>query len=347
MSTLEMTGARPGSAPPPRTRLSDAQLIDRMHGGLPLSDRPFAEAALALGLAEDELIERLDGLLASGVLTRFGPLYQIERAGGLFVLAAVAVPRDRFDAVAAQVNARSEVAHNYRREHALNMWFVVATERAAEAQRVLAEIEAEIGLPVLAFPKEREYFVELRLPVPGEAPTLIAAAPAPRQCEPHPAALPLSDFDRALIAATQTGLPLVARPYEAVAAALGVPGGVVRERLAQMLQQGLVRRIGAVPNHYRLGFTANGMTVWDVDDDAVDALGERIGALPGVSHCYRRPRRLPQWRYNLFAMLHGQGREAVEQQALQIREMLGGACHAHEILYSTAILKKTGLRLKD
>lgn len=325
--------------------LPDAQLIDRLHGGLPLCDRPFAELAQSLGLSEDDLIERLDGLLASGLLSRFGPLFQIERAGGLFVLAALAVPEPRFEAVAALVNARPEVAHNYRREHALNMWFVVATEHAADAQRVLDEIEAEIGLPVLAFPKEREYFVELRLPVDGE-PLMPSARSALPPTRPTPSK-PLDEFDRALIAATQGGLPLVARPYEAVAAMLGVPGLAVRDRLTHMLREGLVRRIGAVPNHYRLGFTANGMTVWDVDDAQVDALGERIGALPGVSHCYRRPRRLPQWRYNLFAMLHGKGREAVEQQAQQIRALLGDACHAHETLYSSAILKKTGLRLKD
>ena len=104
----------------------------------------------------------------------------------------------------------------------------------------------------------------------------------------------LDDFDRALIAATQGGLPLVPRPYDAVGERLGVGGQQVRERLAQMLETGLIRRIGAVPNHYRLGFTANGMSVWNVDDDQVDALGERIGQLPGVSHCYRRPRHLPK-----------------------------------------------------
>ena len=112
-----------------------------------------------------------------------------------------------------------------------------------------------------------------------------------------------------------------------------------------MLARGLIRRIGAVPNHYRLGFTANGMTVWDVADERVDALGERIGALPGVSHCYRRPRHLPDWPYNLFAMLHGRTRAEVEQQARQVRDLLGDACRGHDILYSTAILKKTGLRL--
>lgn len=157
----------------------------------------------------------------------------------------------------------------------------------------------------------------------------------------------LNDFDRALVAATQSGLPLVERPYEAVGAMLGVSGEVVRERLAAMLAEGLVRRIGAVPNHYKLGFTANGMTVWDVDDARVDELGQRIGALPGVSHCYRRPRRLPLWPYNLFAMLHGRSRDEVARQAAEVARLLGNACRGHEVLYSTAILKKTGLRLTE
>lgn len=155
----------------------------------------------------------------------------------------------------------------------------------------------------------------------------------------------LTDFDRELIAATQTGLPMVARPYEAVGAMLGVSGQQVCERLAGMLEEGLIRRIGAVPNHYRLGYVANGMTVWNVDDGLVDALGERVGALPAVSHCYRRPRRLPRWPYNLFAMVHGRTREQVDLLAHDIRDLLGDACSGSDILYSTAILKKTGLRL--
>jgi DNA-binding Lrp family transcriptional regulator len=157
--------------------------------------------------------------------------------------------------------------------------------------------------------------------------------------------MPLDDFDRELIAATQGGLPLVARPYEAVGAMLGVSGERVRARLGEMLEQGLVRRIGAVPNHYKLGFVANGMSVWDVDDAQVDALGAQVGALEGVSHCYRRPRHPPAWNYNLFAMLHGSSRAEVERQAEHIVALLGPACRGHDILYSTAILKKTGLRL--
>jgi DNA-binding Lrp family transcriptional regulator len=156
----------------------------------------------------------------------------------------------------------------------------------------------------------------------------------------------LDDFERRLVAATQSGLPLVPRPYEAVAATIGTTSSAVRERLAHWLEQGLVRRIGAVPNHYRLGYTANGMTVWDVDDAQVDELGERVGALPFVSHSYRRPRHLPEWPFNLFAMLHGHSREEVEQQRSQIRALLGAACRGDDVLYSTAILKKTGLRIQ-
>ena len=143
---------------------TDARLVDHLHGGFPLVDRPFAAVGATLGLSEDEVIERLRRLLAQGVLTRFGPLFQIERAGGRFVLAAIAVPEARFADVAALVNGWPEVAHNYRREHAFNMWFVLACTSPQEADAACARIEAETGLRVYAFPKEREFFVELRLP---------------------------------------------------------------------------------------------------------------------------------------------------------------------------------------
>ena len=141
----------------------DARLIDHLHGGFPLADRPCAAVADQLGWSEERVIERLHQLLAQGVLTRFGPLFQIERAGGQFVLAAIAVPEERFDAVNLVVNSFAEVAHNYRRTHRLNMWFVVAAEMPALAQQALQRIEEAIGLKVYAFPKEEEYFVELRL----------------------------------------------------------------------------------------------------------------------------------------------------------------------------------------
>ncbi|GAB6054464.1 Lrp/AsnC family transcriptional regulator [Magnetospira thiophila] len=156
---------------------------------------------------------------------------------------------------------------------------------------------------------------------------------------------PLDDLDRAIIHATQDGLPLVSRPYDRVGASVGTTGAEVRARLTRMLESGIIRRIGAVPNHYALGFTANGMTVWDVDDARVQDLGERVGALDFVSHAYLRPRHLPDWPYNLFAMAHGRDKAEVEDKAALIRKLLGAACRGGEVLYSTKILKKTGLRL--
>ncbi|MDZ4252022.1 MAG: Lrp/AsnC family transcriptional regulator [Sulfuritalea sp.] len=155
----------------------------------------------------------------------------------------------------------------------------------------------------------------------------------------------LDALDRSLIVATQGGLPRVSRPYDAIGGELGIGGDEVIARLQRMLDCGVIRRIGAVPNHYAIGYTANGMSVWDVDDVSIDELGARVGALEFVTHCYRRPRRLPDWPYNLFAMVHSRNREEVAARVAEIAALLGDACRAHDILYSTAILKKTGLRI--
>lgn len=141
----------------------DKRLINALQGDFPLVAEPYREVAEALGLGETELLQRLESLLQRRVLTRFGPMFQIERAGGAFVLAAMKVPEQEFERVAAQVNAFPEVAHNYRREHALNMWFVLATATPQGIAETIAAIEAATGLPVFPFPKEREYFVEMKL----------------------------------------------------------------------------------------------------------------------------------------------------------------------------------------
>ena len=155
----------------------------------------------------------------------------------------------------------------------------------------------------------------------------------------------LDAIDRALIVATQGGLPLVARPYQAIGEQVGIAGDEVIRRLESMLASGIIRRIGAVPNHYAIGWTANGMTVWDVTDERVDELGALIGALDFVTHCYRRPRALPDWPYNLFAMVHGASRDEVAAKAGAVAEILGDSCVGSDILYSTRILKKAGLRI--
>jgi DNA-binding Lrp family transcriptional regulator len=142
---------------------TDRRLINVMQGGFPLVAEPYRAVAETLDLSEREVMSRLDDLLARRVLTRFGPMFQIERAGGAFVLAAMAVPDEDFSRVTEQVNAFAEVAHNYRREHRFNMWFVLATATPEGIPDAITRIEQATGLPVFAFPKEREYFVEMKL----------------------------------------------------------------------------------------------------------------------------------------------------------------------------------------
>ncbi len=164
-------------------------------------------------------------------------------------------------------------------------------------------------------------------------------------------AAPPDSLERRIVLATQTGLPLVAQPYAAIAEAVDASEGEVRACLAAMLARGEIRRIGAVPNHYALGYTANGMSVWDIDDKAVDAVGGLVGNLAFVTHCYRRPRRPPDWPFNLFAMVHAASRDAALTQVAEIAALIErnfrGACRQRDILFSTAILKKTGLRIKE
>jgi DNA-binding Lrp family transcriptional regulator len=154
----------------------------------------------------------------------------------------------------------------------------------------------------------------------------------------------LTEVESRILQATEAGLPLSSRPFVTLSEELRLPLDTVLKTFSALLERGVIRRIAAVPNHYKMGLTANGMTVWDVDDSVVDALGEKVGALEFVSHAYRRPRHRPVWPYNLFAMVHGRSKEECEEKAAAIREILGSACQASDILYSRRILKKTGFR---
>ena len=316
--------------------------INCYQGDFPLVERPFALVAQELGTDEARLISLIQELLASGLLSRFGPLFDAERLGGRFTLAAMAVPEADFERVAAQLAALPEVAHNYRRDHALNMWCVLATSSEALLRQALAHIQDLTGLEVLDFPKLAEYHLGFWLQL--EANGGLSMRRWVRSPTASPA--PLDALDRGLVAATQGGLPLVAAPYAEIASRLGQSPATVLDRLAALLAQGAIRRIGAVPNHYRLGLRGNGMTVWDIEDEAVDRLGAEIGALEGVSHCYRRPRRLPRWPYNLFAMLHGRDRAEVRAAVARVQDLVADHCHGHEVLFSAAVLKKTGLRFQ-
>ena len=154
------------NAQPPETKIMDAsdkKLINALHGGVPIDERPYATIGNLMGMAEEEVLRRLQVLLDERILTRFGPLYDAARLGGAFTLAAMAVPEQRFDEITEIVNAFPEVAHNYARENALNMWFVIGVERPEQIDEILSQIKEQTGLEVLNMPKEEEYFLELRL----------------------------------------------------------------------------------------------------------------------------------------------------------------------------------------
>ena len=155
----------------------------------------------------------------------------------------------------------------------------------------------------------------------------------------------LDEVNRQIIQATQSGLPLVTRPYHDIAEGLGITASEVISRMKAMQEVGIIRRIAAVPNHYALGYKGNGMSVWDVPGELVNELGNKVGALDFVSHCYHRPRFLPDWPYNLFAMVHAHNREEALLLVDTIAKLLGEHDRGHDVLFSKRILKKTGMRL--
>lgn len=326
--------------------LADWRALDRLQDGLPVDAEPFGAVAAELNLTVEALLALIGNWLGKGILTRFGPLFDAERIGGAVRLCAMSVPQDHFDEIAECVNAHPEVAHNYERRHKLNMWFVLASDRPERLDAVTVLIEEETGLSVLGLPKLKEFFIGLKVtPPPG---TGLPETPLPeRRAERSDTPRSLDETDRHLVAALQNGLPLVPRPYDVIAERTGLAPDVVVARMTDMHMRGAIRRIGAVPNHFALGWTENAMTVWDVDENAIDTLGAQIGRLPFVSHCYRRPRRLPDWPYSLFAMVHGRTRAEVNKKNSVIADICGERLQASDRLYSTRILKKTGLRISS
>lgn len=318
------------------------RLINQYQGGFPLAGKPFAVIGKELGESESTVIDLVRNLIDDGYLSRFGPIYDASKLGGGQTLAALRVPDLDFARIAALVNAMPAVAHNYRREHELNMWFVVAAPTQEGVQQTLQDIEQATGLTVYNFPKQHEFYLGLwlRLSESGAVETV----PVP-QSALSPVASEMQSLDYQIIRETQAGLPLVPEPVEVIARAVEAEPGEVVGRMAQMLGTGVIRRIGAVPNHYRLGLRGNGMTVWDVPDDMAIELGETVGALDFVSHSYLRPRHAGVWPFNLFAMVHGRNRDEVHDKAQQLARILGPHCRSHDVLFSTQVLKKTGLRL--
>ena len=335
----------------------DRAVINAFQGGFPVAADPFEPAAEALrergvDVTAEELLERVQALDEAGVLTRFGALINAQEIGGAATLVAMHAPEERFDEVAEQVNAHREVAHNYEREHPhLNMWFVVSVADPDEVDRVLADIEAETGQETYNLPKQREFRVEAKFLVDGP----VADGDVDRShlgpdVEPVDRDT-LTPEERDLVVEIQDGLPVTETPYADVADELGVDADWVRSTIKRFDREGKVRRVGVIPNHYELGYTENGMTVWNVPDDLVETVGPEVASLDFVTHCYQRPRHEGVWPYNFFAMTHGRSEAESERRIREVRETMARFWDVGDddwdSLFSTRILKKTGIRLDE
>lgn len=315
----------------------DFQLLNDFQRDFPLVSAPFAELAARLGVGEKVVLGRLENLRREGKISRVGAVFAPKRIGAS-TLAAMAVPPEKLEAVAAVVNRFPEVNHNYEREHRYNLWFVVTAATEGRLQASLGAIEKAAGHPLLALPLEEEFHIDLGFCLNGEKKKSVAMA-QPVQ----PAAL-IGEAERRLVSVLQEGLPLFIRPFALIAERVGASEPEVLGRIRRWLEEGAIKRFGVVVRHHELGYRANAMLVHDIPDEQVSEIGRALAEEPAVTLCYRRPRRLPDWPYNLFCMIHGRERGEVETIIADLRQRHGLETAAHEVLFSLTRFKQNGAR---
>lgn len=314
----------------------EIQLIDAWQRGFPLVPRPYREMAIGRGLTEADLLGTLSRLRDDGVLSRVGAIVRPNTVGAS-TLAAMQVPAERLEEVAHIVSADPGVNHNYEREHNYNLWFVVTGPHRSNISTTLMRLGQQTGCRPLDLPLERPYFIDLGFAVGSSG----GERPTPRR---SPVRETTTD-DRNFLAALENGLPLESQPYRAIGNQLGMDESLVIERLAALIDDGIVSRFGLIIRHRELGYKANAMVVWDVPDKDVDGLGETFASHPFVTLCYRRPRRLPDWPYNLFCMIHGRQRETVLGQIDELKAVAGASERPPAVLFSRRRFKQRGARL--
>ena len=325
----------PATALPPLAALELA-LLNPWQRGFPLVRAPFQHIADQAGMAQDAVLAGYAQLQASGALSRIGGVFA-GHAGGAALLAAMAVPPARLQAVAAQVSAHPGVNHNYEREHHYNLWFVMTGQDDAAVRAAMQALQDATGLPALQLRMERAYRIDLGFDLRQRT------APAPMAAAPVRSAAPIAAADRPLAALLEAGVPLVPQPFDRWAAQLGRTPGDVLHTLQHWIDSGTLRRLGAIVRHHELGFDANAMTVFDVPAAQVDACGERLAREPGVTLAYRRTP-APGWPYTLYCMVHGRDRAAVLEVMERVTAASGLTPYPRQTLFSRQRFKQTGPR---
>lgn len=313
------------------------RLLNEFQRDFPLCPTPFAELATRLGVGERTVLSELEKLRREGKISRVGAVFAPKRIGAS-TLAAMAVAPEQLETVADTVNRFPEVNHNYEREHRYNLWFVVTAASEGRLQATLKAIEEAAGLPLLKLPLLEEFHIDLGFPLHGHTCKTKATA---RAVQP---AAPIDEAGRRLVSVLQEGLPLFMRPFALIAERIGASESEVMGRIGNWLDDGAIKRFGVVVRHRELGYTANAMLVHDIPDHRVAELGRALAEEPAVTLCYRRPRVLPGWPYNLFCMIHGRERAEVEAIIAELRQRHGLADCAHDVLFSLTRFKQNGAR---
>jgi DNA-binding Lrp family transcriptional regulator len=319
----------------------ESRLVNEFQRGFPLAREPYAAIADRLATDESWVRATLKRWLDDGTVSRVGAVFR-PGAVGVSTLAALAVPEADLPRIAALVSAHPEVNHNYEREHRYNLWFVLTAADRPGLNVVLAAIARETGSAPISLPLVADYWIDLGFDLMGAG---HARTTRTRHASGSAAPeLALTDADCRLVRVLEAGLPLVPDPYGAIADAAGLSEAYVLVRLADWLNRGVIKRLGIVVHHRKLGYTANAMCVWDVPDAEVDAIGEALARERDITLCYRRERALPEWRYNLFCMLHGRDRGTVEARLAQIAAAHGLARFPSAVLFSRRAFKQRGAR---
>lgn len=328
---------------PPATPLLSAPtlaLLNRFQHRFPLALRPYARLAeeAGEGWSEDGIIDALATAHQQGVLGRVGAIFAPNTVGAS-TLAAMAVPPERLDAVAHYVSSLPEVNHNYARAHHVNLWFVVTASDRSRVAEVLARIYLATGIKPLHLPLLKEYHIDLGFSfLPGDQ-------PRPRECLQGMGSLSLSQSERRLVGALEDGLALEPEPYRLLAERADLSREEVLHILTDWCDSGVIRRFGLVVRHRELGYHANAMCVWRVEDEEErDDLGVKLAAEQAVTLCYARPARPPLWPYNLFCMIHAPDALTVRQTVDELRARHDVMHLPHSVLISTRRYTQRGAR---
>jgi DNA-binding Lrp family transcriptional regulator len=314
----------------------DKELLNEIQWVFPLTERPYLEISKHYNISEDEIMQRIMRMKDLGLIRQINAIFDTRRLGYKSALIAFAVKTDKLDYVASEVNKHPGVSHNYERNHEFNMWFTLAVPPYGELKTDLDKMSSLDGvIKYRLLPTLKLYKIGVRLDMVKEDPQKPEPTDEIRQL--NPTKFNLTEHDKDFIRELQRDLEIIPEPFKPLAENLGITTSELFAKTKEYEQTGVMRRFAAILRHRDAGFHANGMVVWNVPEEKIDEIGYKVASFPQVSHCYRRPT-YPDWRFNLFSMIHARTIEAAEQIAVEISETV--EIKDYKILFSSREFKK-------